>query len=729
MENSKGCQMIFQYNYGKFRKVLFYPIIFIVVCLTFFSNALSQEVIDDPPGPGKICGLCSIYEIEDYCMPCSDVCSNWSEDGYDSLQECLDLCCLFPDPKCGGCFELRSKFVCTFQCNECEVCLGDNPFDSDTKCVDKCPPHQYCVNGNCIDYCECSSGDCCDGCNYYGTNQVCSTSSVCGGAGSPDKCQVVTTNTYCSGNSEDCDGEIKTITTNVASGKVCDTATNTIVSGSSTNYAFESDYNRCSEPNSPQTGFGVAVKDVYACNGANARGNDVGDQSMICSNGCCYDAGSEAFCDIFGNQAYNYWDFGIPDQTRNDYCVDLNGRRVKDCKDDKGCRNRDEAYFDTNHSQAFYLCTNQYDCKRSCYAQPCLTGQYTCADYYWNGTTVTYYCVNTESSKMKSSFVFSPAGGNANQRYCREDEYVNGRGNCELKPSVDLEQCFLPTNCGKTGIASLFDARDSCGGKMGYCNFSSGEIVSLTKSYVKIPANTDNPPKGQGEFPHAGRVFGYNYQVYEADADNPNAIGFSKLAKFNNDGSREESGLFWDTCTNGNVVERYSNPSFSTESSSVFSKQYNCECLNIDYPNYNLAICKTNPGSSQRPVKTMTYTPSGDAYEAEEYDLQDVPPQSTQDQTFTDDETTGSTDTSTTTPTEDKTSGSTDMFESTSTPVKKCTDRTALGECSASKIGYKCEDFKLVSKCTECGCPQGYACNAQSQRCCRTIAGIVFGCK
>ncbi|HOI19217.1 MAG TPA: hypothetical protein PLX15_05145, partial [Candidatus Woesearchaeota archaeon] len=478
--------MDFQPNITKFERTFFHTLIFIVLYMVLFSNGFSQEVIDDPPGPGKICGRCSIYEIEDYCMPCSDVCSEWSEDGYDSLQECLDLCCLFPDPECGECSELRSKYVCVFQCNECEVCSGDNPFDPNTKCIDKCPPHQYCLHGNCFDYCECSSGACCDGCNYYGTEHVCSSSSVCGGAGSPDKCQVVTTNTYCSGTSESCNGETKTTTTNVASGKVCDTATDTIVSGSSTNYAFESEYNRCSEPNRPDKGFGMPVKDVYACNGANAQGGDVGDKSLYCGRGCCYDSGPSAWCDDFGNQAYNYWNFGIPDQTAADYCADLGTRQVKDCKDDRGCRTLLQARVDTGHSQASYFCTNEHDCKRSCYAQPCSAGQYNCTDTFWNGTNITYYCVNTESSKMKSSFVFNPAGNNDNQRYCRENEYVTATKLCDTKMHRLADICFLPSLCGKTGIASLFDNRDSCGGKMGYCNFSSGEIVLLNRNYVEI---------------------------------------------------------------------------------------------------------------------------------------------------------------------------------------------------------------------------------------------------
>ena len=219
-----------------------------------------------------------------------------------------------------------------------------------------------------------------------------------------------------------------------------------------------------------------------------------------------------------------------------------------------------------------------------------------------------------------------------------------------------------------------------------------------------------NYPNGQCEFPHAGRVFGYNYKVYEANADDPNAVGFSKLAKFNNDGTREESELFWDTCTNGNVVERYSNPSLSTDTSSVFSRIYNCECLNIDYPNYNLAICKTPSGSGLTPQKIITYMPSGEIYEGGEYDLQDAPPQSTPTPTPA--------STPKYTPTPTPTATPTPTPTPTPAPVKMCTDGTILGECSATKIGYKCENLMLVPKCTECGYSDFYTCNAQSQRCC-----------
>jgi len=55
--------MNFQYDYVTSGKVFFHSIVFIAICLTLFSNVFSQsqDIIDDPPGPGKICGLCSIY--------------------------------------------------------------------------------------------------------------------------------------------------------------------------------------------------------------------------------------------------------------------------------------------------------------------------------------------------------------------------------------------------------------------------------------------------------------------------------------------------------------------------------------------------------------------------------------------------------------------------------------------------------------------------------------------
>ena len=599
------------------------------------------------------------------------------------------------------------------------------------------------------EYCT-GSSNLCPADSFKSRSEICSTGSwSCSGnkdTTAPDSCQRIRNVQYCSGSRASCDGVTATQTENAPSGQVCHNGN--FVKGSSTYYAFDSDYNRCSKPNSPETGFGGAiVKDVYACNGANGRGRDVGDVSRLCSSygsgyGCCYDAGSEAFCDIFGNQAYNYWDFGTPDQTSYDYCVSLSGtRQVKDCKDDGGCKSEFQAKIDTGHSQAFYLCTDEFDCKRSCYAQPCFAGQYTCTDNYVDGTSVTYYCVNTTKSKFQSSFVFNPAGSNDNQRYCNENEYVTAAGECRIKPREPMGLCFLQEKCGKTGIDALWDTSPDCGGnKRSYCNFSSGALVlNMPDSVLKIAPEVDKSKiKGQGSFPHAGRVFGYNYVVYEPDADNSSAIGFSKLAKFNNDGTREESELYWDTCgDDGNVLERYSDPSFSTDSSSVFSKQYNCKCLNIDYPNYNLAICKTPPDLGNTPRKVITYTPSGKVHEKEEHDSQDAPPQSAPSQatdslaspTSTADGATGSTGASAPTSEEDdEASEPTDTSGTVLTQVEWCTDKTILGECSATKIGYKCEDLKLVPKCTECGCPNFYICNTRTNECCRTLFGFTFGC-
>jgi len=197
--------------------------------------------------------------------------------------------------------------------------------------------------------------------------------------------------------------------------------------------------------------------------------------------------------------------------------------------------------------------------------------------------------------------------------------------------------------------------------------------------------------------------------VYEPDADNSGAIGFSKLAEFNNDGTREESELYWDTCSDdGNVLERYSDPSFSTDSSSVFSKQYNCECLNIDYPNYDLAICKTPPDLGNTPQKVINYTPSGKVHEKEKHDSQDAPPQSAPSQatessaspTSTADGATGSTGASAPTSEDDEASEPTDTSETVLTQIERCTDKTILGECSTTeaRMGYKCENLMLVPK-------------------------------
>jgi len=51
--------------------------------------------------------------------------------------------------------------------------------------------------------------------------------------------------------------------------------------------------------------------------------------------------------------------------------------------------------------------------------------------------------------------------------------------------------------------------------------------------------------------------------------------------------------------------------------------------------------------------------------------------------------------------------------------TRACIDNTLLDECSDSPsyVGYKCIDGALTPACRECGCPDGYRCNQETQEC------------
>ncbi|HOI19090.1 MAG TPA: hypothetical protein PLX15_04485, partial [Candidatus Woesearchaeota archaeon] len=342
------------------------------------------------------------------------------------------------------------------------------------------------------EYCTGNSKDCPTN-SFKPNNEICGYGSWrCSGnkdAYAPNSCQRNRSVTYCSGSGASCNGRRATQVENASNGFVCDNGN--FVRGDSTKYAFSSPFNSCLNDLYTDGYGGARVKDVYACNGGNGPAStSCGHVTEYCNSGqgCCYFNSSSnlAYCDDFGSQLYDYRNFGSADGTALDFCTNNPKRQIKDCKNDSGCRNRDQAFSDTRHSQASYFCTNEHDCKRSCYAQPCSAGQYNCTDTFWNGTNKTYYCVNSTRIILQSNFVFNPKGNVPNEIYCYEDEY-NLNGLCSKKQSNYPTLCFLAENCGKTGIASLFDKSEKCGNTgLAYCNFSSGEIVLLNRNYVEI---------------------------------------------------------------------------------------------------------------------------------------------------------------------------------------------------------------------------------------------------
>lgn len=61
----------------------------------------------------------------------------------------------------------------------------------------------------CVVGCQCSSGPCCDNCNYYSSSHTCDGYTVyqCQGSNPGQDAQKAVVNTYCSGNSASCDGQ------------------------------------------------------------------------------------------------------------------------------------------------------------------------------------------------------------------------------------------------------------------------------------------------------------------------------------------------------------------------------------------------------------------------------------------------------------------------------------------------------------------------------------------
>ncbi|HOI18901.1 MAG TPA: DUF2341 domain-containing protein, partial [Candidatus Woesearchaeota archaeon] len=163
--------------------------------------------------------------------------------------------------------------------------------------------------------------------NYCGLS-----SASCTGSGTPYSCQITADRLRCDG-SGSCTHDLgNNLVTNVTSGYVCSGGVE--IAGNTTHYAFNATSDRCSSGD-PAVGFGDRVYDVYACDGGNAQGPDVGDKTIDCDTGCCFDAGATTACIASGNHStYNWYDFGIGDGVATDYCI---SSQVLDCYGDSDC--------------------------------------------------------------------------------------------------------------------------------------------------------------------------------------------------------------------------------------------------------------------------------------------------------------------------------------------------------------------------------------------------------
>ena len=163
---------------------------------------------------------------------------------------------------------------------------------------------------------------------YYSSSAYTS----CSGAGTSATCQRDQTRYSCDGSGGTQGTNEGTVSYNIANGYVC-TGSGSQTLGSSTHYAFSDTSDRCSGTGISD-GFGDRVYDVFACNGNNAQGGDVGDKTIDCGTGCCYDAGSTTSCISSGAETTNFYDFGSGDTATADYCTSAT---VVDCNSASGC--------------------------------------------------------------------------------------------------------------------------------------------------------------------------------------------------------------------------------------------------------------------------------------------------------------------------------------------------------------------------------------------------------
>lgn len=255
------------------------------------------------------------------------------------------------------------SFSSTYYCSTSDFCSGDTRYTGKT-CDGSSYTSTACTSGKgdigCCYNSKCSSGYYCTGASSYTCSDLptcaeantpttsstgynpqengedlwndCSTGtySACTGSGSPYKCQRLGADGDCAGGSYACDNNDATF--NIASGSVC-TGSGTSTVGTSTFYAFSDTSDRCSGTGISD-GFGDRVYDVFACNGANAQGPDVGDKTIDCGTGCCYDAGSTTSCITSGSETTNFYDFSSGDTASVDYCTSAT---VVDCNSNTGC--------------------------------------------------------------------------------------------------------------------------------------------------------------------------------------------------------------------------------------------------------------------------------------------------------------------------------------------------------------------------------------------------------
>ena len=223
------------------------------------------------------------------------------------------------------------------------ACTGNGtPFTcTQRRDAEACDSGHLCTAWLAYDYASVPAGSVCNG---TGSNVTANLSlysyanyTSCGGNGSPYSCQNNQTRYGCAAAGNPNGSSVGQVTMNIPLNYVCNNTAPAYngTPASAVYYAFNASNLTCNQSNSPASGFGGRLFNVYGCNGTNGQSATIaGYYNLTCGTGCCYANATDSYCIASGNESYNFWNFGLYDSTAPDYCFNS---VVTDCNTNNGC--------------------------------------------------------------------------------------------------------------------------------------------------------------------------------------------------------------------------------------------------------------------------------------------------------------------------------------------------------------------------------------------------------
>eukprot|EP01105_Mastigella_eilhardi_P015336 TRINITY_DN34_c0_g1_i3.p1 TRINITY_DN34_c0_g1~~TRINITY_DN34_c0_g1_i3.p1 ORF type:complete len:1014 (-),score=158.98 TRINITY_DN34_c0_g1_i3:754-3795(-) len=285
---------------------------------TFRASTYVCRVAADACDVAEYCtgssGACPTDKKATNGTTCSGVtCSNGSDKCINGVCTCIptpQTCACTSGECCDGCNFRASTYSCRTAADGCDVaeyctgtstvCPTDKKAANGTTCsgvtcsngVDKC------INGVClcVPTCQCTTGVCCDGCNYRTSSYVCRAASTCDLA------------EYCTGTSGECPADQKAANGTSCSGVTCANGSDKCINGVCTcvqscsctsgaccdgcnfrpsTYACRAAASTCDVAEYCTGSSTVCPADQKAANGTSCSGITCANGSDKCVNGVC----------------------------------------------------------------------------------------------------------------------------------------------------------------------------------------------------------------------------------------------------------------------------------------------------------------------------------------------------------------------------------------------------------------------------------------------------------